>query len=70
VTVISGSAYLGHGDKLDTTKGTKYPAGSFVAVSANMRHYAWTTEEAVVQISIVGPTATTFVNPADDPRKK
>lgn len=70
VTVISGNIYLGHGDKPDSTKGTKYPAGSFATVPANMRHYGWTTEEAVVQISITGPTGMTFVNPADDPRKK
>lgn len=70
VTVISGAAYLGMGDKFDMTKGTRYPAGSFRVVPANTRHYAWTEEEAVVQVHLMGPTGITFVNPADDPREK
>lgn len=70
VTVISGTIYLGHGDKLDMAKGTGYPAGSFLTMPGNMRHSAWTKEEAEIQIHLVGPTAITFVNPADDPRKK
>ena len=70
VTVVSGSIYLGMGDKLDMTRGTAYPAGSFVVVPANHRHYAWTKEETVVQIHLTGPTGMTFVNPADDPRKR
>lgn len=70
VTVVSGTIYLGMGDKLDMSKGTAYPAGSFATVEGNMRHYAWTKEEAVIQIHLVGPTGITYVNPADDPRKK
>ena len=70
VTVISGTIYSGHGDKLDMTSGTAYPAGSFYVMAPNMRHYGWTKEETVVQVNFVGPISTTFVNPADDPRKK
>ncbi len=70
VTVISGTIHVGMGDKMDMAKGTAYPAGSFSVMPANMRHYAWTKEETVVQVNIVGPTGITFVNPADDPRKK
>jgi quercetin dioxygenase-like cupin family protein len=50
VTVISGVVHLGSGDKLDTTRGVRVAAGSFVALPADSRHYAWTTEPAVVQI--------------------
>lgn len=32
VTVVSGTIYLGMGDKLDMSKGTAYPAGSFATV--------------------------------------
>jgi len=70
VTVVSGTIYVGMGDKIDMTKGMGYPVGSFAVVPANHRHYAWTKEETVVQIHLEGPTAITFVNPADDPRKK
>ncbi len=69
-TVISGAVNLGHGDKLDPTKGTKYPAGSFFTVPANMHHYGWMDGETIVQIHGTGPAGVTFVNPADDPRKK
>lgn len=70
VTVISGTVYVGMGDKLDMAKGTAYPAGSFSTMPADHRHYAWTKDETIIQIHIVGPTGITFVNPADDPRKK
>jgi hypothetical protein len=33
-------------------------------------HFAWTKEEAVVQLNGTGPWGVTYVNPADDPRKK
>ncbi len=70
VTVISGAVNLGHGDMLDPAKTTKYPAGSFFTVPATMHHYGWTDQETVVQVHGTGPTSLTFVNPADDPRKK
>jgi quercetin dioxygenase-like cupin family protein len=69
LTLISGAANLGHGDTPDRTKGTRYRAGDFVRVPANMRHYAWFTEETVVQVHSVGPTGVTWVNPADKPGK-
>jgi hypothetical protein len=42
--------------------------GSFVAMPAGMKHYAWATEESVVQLHGEGPCALTNVNIADDPR--
>lgn len=33
-------------------------------------HFGWTKEEVVVQLSGTGPWGVTYVNPADDPRKK
>ena len=71
VTVISGTLYNGVGEKMDTTQGTAYPPGSFFINPANHPHYFWTTDqEAVLQFSIIGPLGMTFVNPADDPRRK
>lgn len=69
VTLISGVGNLGRGDRLDTTKGTKYLAGDFFRVPANARHYAWFTEEAVIQVHGIGPSGVTWVNPADKPGK-
>ena len=70
VTVMSGTFYLGVGPKYDTGAGQAIPAGGFASVSATHPHYAWTTEETLIQVHGVGPTDITFVNPADDPRKK
>jgi quercetin dioxygenase-like cupin family protein len=71
VTVISGTIYNGFGEKVDTAQGTAYPAGSFFINPANHPHYFWTTDhEAILQFSIIGPLGMTFVNPADDPRRR
>lgn len=35
-----------------------------------MAHYAYTDEEAVIQISTTGPWSVNYLNPADDPRNK
>jgi quercetin dioxygenase-like cupin family protein len=70
VTVLSGTFHLGMGDKLDTAKGERVSAGGFISVPAEHRHYAWTTSETVIQVHGVGPTSITFVNPADDPRRR
>ena len=34
-----------------------------------MQHYAWFTEDTIIQIHGMGPQGITYVNPADDPRK-
>ena len=70
VTVISGTFHMGTGDVLDPTKGTALPAGSFALMPAQMRHFAWTSEETVIQLHGVGPWQINYINPADDPRKQ
>ena len=44
-------------------------AGGFGEAPAHMNHYAWTSEETVVQVHGHGPFVLTYVNPADDPSK-
>lgn len=70
VTVISGSFNIGTGDKLDDKKGMLVKAGGYSFVAKGMNHYAWFTEETVLQLHGMGPQGVTYVNPADDPRKK
>jgi quercetin dioxygenase-like cupin family protein len=70
VTVLSGSFNIGTGDKLDETKGVLVKAGGYSYVAKGMTHYAWFTEETVLQLHGIGPQGITYVNPADDPRKK
>ena len=71
VTVLSGVFYVGLGEKFDQGSGKELPMGSFVAIPPQHAHFAWAgSQETVVQVHGVGPTDITFVNPADDPRKK
>jgi quercetin dioxygenase-like cupin family protein len=71
VTVLSGVFYFGLGEKFDQGSGQELPTGGFVSVPPKHAHYAWAgPQETVVQVHGMGPTDLTFVNPADDPRKK
>ncbi len=71
VTVLSGVFHIGMGEVFDQKAGKEMPVGSFVAIPATHRHFAWAgAEETLVQVHGVGPTDITFVNAADDPRKK
>lgn len=70
VTVLRGSFHIGTGDKLDESKGVAIKAGGYSYVAKGMTHYAWFTEETELQLHGVGPQGITYVNPADDPRKK
>jgi len=70
VTIVSGKFHIGMGDKLDEKKGIELRPGGFGEAPARMNHYAWTSEETVVQVHGQGPFALTYVNPADDPRNE
>jgi quercetin dioxygenase-like cupin family protein len=68
VTVLSGTFFLGHGDKLDPAGGKGHAAGSFIAMPPKMHHYAYTKKETIIQLSTVGPWGINYINPSDDPR--
>jgi|FLYL01.1.fsa_nt_gi hypothetical protein len=70
LTILSGTFYFGMGDVLDTTQGTAYTAGAFIAVPGNSHHYAWTDEGVVFQLHAMAPFAFTYVDPANDPRNR
>jgi anti-sigma factor ChrR (cupin superfamily) len=70
VTVISGTFNMGTGDKLDRSRTTALSAGGFAVMQPKTNHYGWTQQETVVQVHGVGPWGITYVNAADDPRKK
>ena len=70
VTVISGTFHMGMGDKLDAANGKALPAGSFALMPAKTNHFAWASEETIVQLHGIGPWGINYVNPDDDPRKK
>ncbi len=68
ITVISGTFYIGTGDKFDEAAGKELGAGSYMVMPAAMKHYAWTPAETIIQIHGMGPFVIKYVNPADDPR--
>jgi len=68
ITVLSGTFYLGMGDKFDEAAGREMAVGSFAVLPAGMKHFGWNTGETVLQINSEGPFQIKYVNPADDPR--
>jgi len=68
-TVLTGTFNMGVGNKLDKAQSRPLPAGGIAIMPAGTKHFAWTSEETIVQLSGVGPWDITYVNPADDPRK-
>ena len=70
VTVLSGTFNVGMGEKFDATAMTPLPAGTFAALSPGVRHFAEARGETILQLHGVGPWELTYVNPADDPRRR
>ncbi len=69
VTVISGSFYMGLGDKFDEKAMKELAPGGFAVMATGTRHFAMTKKETVVQVHGIGPWGINYVNPADDPRQ-
>ncbi len=70
VTVLSAAFHFGLAARLDEAKGTTLKAGGFAHAAKGMQHYAWASEETVVQVHGQGPQGIAYVDPADDPRRK
>lgn len=70
VTVVSGTFHVGMGEKFDKTATRPMPAGTFGHWPPPMRHFAWAQGDTILQLHGLGPWTVTYVNPADDPRKK
>ena len=70
VTVIQGTFMAAKGEKFDADAAEALPAGSFVRMPKEMRHFAWAKGETIIQVHGVGPFELNYVNAADDPRKK
>jgi quercetin dioxygenase-like cupin family protein len=69
-TVLSGTLYLGIGEKWDESKLVAYPQGSVIFLPAKLSHFQYSKDgEYLIQIQGMGPTDLTFINPADDLRR-
>jgi quercetin dioxygenase-like cupin family protein len=70
VRVYRGEFLVGMGDVLDQSKTKKLAPGDTGTIGAKMHHYAIANGATEVSVRAEGPFAMTYVNPADDPRKK
>lgn len=70
ITIISGTLNMGMGDKFDQKKTRPLSAGHVSIMQPKTNHFVWTKTETIAQIHGMGPWEVTYVNPADDPRKK
>jgi len=70
VTVLSGTFSMGMGEKFNKAALKDLPAGSFALMPAEMRHFAVAKTDALIQVHGMGPFTLTYVDPADDPRKR
>ena len=68
VTVIAGTFHIGVGEQFDEAKGQMVKTGGFVSVPKGKPHFAWVSEDSIIQLHGVGPAGATFVNPADAPK--
>ena len=69
ITVISGTFYLGTGDKFDEATASAIGAGGFASMPAKMHHYGWFKGDTELQVHGIGPFKLIYVNPKDDPTK-
>lgn len=65
VTVLRGVFLVGMGDAFDETKLQTMNVGNFVAMPKEVRHYAMSKGDTIVQVHGVGPFKVNWVNPAD-----
>ena len=70
VTVLSGTLYMGMGEKFDEKVAKAMPAGSYGRTGAGMKHFGFVKGETVLQLHGTGPWAVVYLNPADDPRNQ
>ena len=71
VTVISGTFYLGIGEKFEASKATAYPAGGITVIPQGMPMFAFAKDkETTIQVHGMGPWGINYLNPADAPAPK
>lgn len=69
LTVISGTLYLGMGEKMNAKMSQGLKPGGYHYLPAKTNHYALSKAPTVVQVSGEGPFDINYLNAADDPMK-
>jgi len=70
VTVLSGTFHFAHGDRFDPARTQALGQGGVAVMPPGAPMFGYTREETVIQLHGLGPWGITYLNPADDPRKK
>jgi anti-sigma factor ChrR (cupin superfamily) len=65
VTVLKGAFLVGMGETFDEAKLQTMNVGNFVTMPKEMRHFAMSKGESIVQVHGAGPFKVNWVNPAD-----
>jgi quercetin dioxygenase-like cupin family protein len=68
VTVLKGSFHMGAGTTFDKDSAMKLEVGGFAVMPIEYPHYAFTTEETIIQLHGIGPWGINYINEDDDPR--
>jgi hypothetical protein len=68
--VIQGAFWMGMGDKFDEASLKEMAVGAFHKIPKGVHHYGMAKGQTTIQLHGVGAWGITYVNPADDPRKK
>ena len=70
-TVVSGTFYIGIGEKFNSAELKAYGPGSVIVLPANTPHFHWAMSgEYVTQVAGRGPLGISYINPLDDPRNQ
>ncbi|MCU7551870.1 cupin domain-containing protein [Chitinophagaceae bacterium LB-8] len=70
VTVLEGSFYMGTGKEFNESTATELKPGDFAVMPKEFVHYAFSRDKVLIQLHGIGPWGITYINEADDPRKK
>ncbi len=70
LTVLSGTFYLGMGERYDESKLHVLPSGGIAVMAPGTPHFAITKEPTVLQFHGVGPVGIRYLDPKDDPRNQ
>jgi quercetin dioxygenase-like cupin family protein len=65
VTVLKGTFQVGMGEKFDDTKLQTMNVGNFASVPKEMKHFALSKTDTIVQVHGAGPFKVNWVNPAE-----
>jgi quercetin dioxygenase-like cupin family protein len=65
VLIMSGTLYVGYGDRFDESKLVPLPAGSVFTEPAKQAHFTWAKDgEVLLHVTGTGPTNTTWIDQA------